>query len=226
MIAMGLCKLPRMRDYWQKGIFGMAWFRSIVSRTRFFQIQKYLHVSDNTKCPPRGQPGYKLYKIQPVINVLVGTFQKYYTPGQSLSVDEQMIGTKCRVSFLQYMPKKPKRFGIKLWAICEAATGYCCNCEIYTGKEDGTKEHGLAYRVVTNLVKPFVGNWHVVYFDNFFSSVQLVSDLLKQQVLSCGTIRKNRVGLPTGFGTEKLKKGEQKFWTRQALCLCHLISSR
>ena len=157
---------------------------------------------------------------------MVGTFQKYYTPGQSLSVDEQMIGTKCRVSFLQYMPKKPKRFGIKLWAICEAATGYCCNCEIYTGKEDGTKEHGLAYRVVTNLVKPFVGNWHVVYFDNFFSSVQLVSDLLKQQVLSCGTIRKNRVGLPTGFGTEKLKKGEQKFWTRQALCLCHLISSR
>ena len=45
MIAMGLCKLPRMRDYWQKGIFGMAWFRSIMSRTRFFQIQKYLHVN-------------------------------------------------------------------------------------------------------------------------------------------------------------------------------------
>ena len=167
---MGLCKLLRMRDYWQKGIFWMSWFRSIMSRTQFFEIQKYLHINDNTKCPPRDQPGYKLHKIQPVIDVLLATFRKYYSPGQCLSVDEQMIGTKCRVSFLQYIPKKPKKFGIKVWAICEASTGYWCNFAIYTGKEEGTREHGLSYRVVTKCVKRLRGNWRCVYLYHFLST--------------------------------------------------------
>ena len=45
-----------------------------------------------------------------------------------------MVSTRFRVQFLQYMPKKPTKFGSKLWIICEAGTGYCLRYQIYTGK--------------------------------------------------------------------------------------------
>ena len=108
-----------------------------------------------------------------------------------------MVGTRCRISFLQYMPKKQEKFGIKIWALCEAKTGYCYNFQVYTGKEDAGQENGLAYRVASDLVKPYLNKiWCRLFFDNFFSSVNLVRDLLKQKTLSCGTLRSNRVNLP------------------------------
>ena len=82
-----------------------------------------------------------------------------YMPAQDLSVNEQVVGTTCHVSFIQYMPKKPKKFGIKIWALCEAKTGYCCNFQVYTGKVDGAQEHGLAYRVVLDLLTPYLNKW-------------------------------------------------------------------
>ena len=65
-----------------------------------------------------------------------------------------MVGTRCRIGFIQYMPKKPTKFGIKIWALAEARTGYCQQFQIYTGKTGDTQENGLTYRVVTDLLSP------------------------------------------------------------------------
>lgn len=112
------------------------------------------------------------------------------------------------------MPKKPKKIGIKIWALCEAKTGYCCNFQVYTGKTDGAgQESGLSYRVVFDLVTPYLNKWHRVFFDNFFSSVKLVSDLLKEHTLACGTIQAKRVNLPTDISDGKFYRGQVKFWS-------------
>lgn len=125
VIAMGLVKLPSVSDNWStSGIFQLHWFPSIMSRDRFLAISKYFHCANNEETPERDNPKYKLHKVQAIIEELNKTFKKYYIPKQNLSIDEQMIGTKCRVSFIQYMPKKPKKFGIKVWALCESTTGY------------------------------------------------------------------------------------------------------
>ena len=81
-----------------------------------------------------------------------------------------MIGTKARTSFLQYMPKKPKKFGVKLWALCEAASGYCLCFQQYKGKSDTGKEHGLTYRVVMDLMDGYTNKEHHLYFDIFYTS--------------------------------------------------------
>ena len=52
-------------------------------------------------------------------------FSCYYHPAQQLSVDEMIIGTRCRVSFLQYLPKKPTKFGIKVFVNAEAKMVMC-----------------------------------------------------------------------------------------------------
>ena len=51
------------------------------------------------------------------------TEESLHAPTRNLSIDKQMIGTKSRESIIQYKPKKPKKFGKKLWALCESLTG-------------------------------------------------------------------------------------------------------
>ncbi|GFO06444.1 PiggyBac transposable element-derived protein 4-like [Plakobranchus ocellatus] len=42
----------------------------------------------------------------------------------------------------------------------------------------------------------YLGKNHSVYFDNFFSSVTLAEDLLKEKTTCCGTIPPNKKGWP------------------------------
>ena len=102
-----------------------------------------------------------------------------------------MIGTKSRISFIQRMPKKPKKFGLKIWALCESLTGYCLWFQIYTGKEAGKAEKELCARVVLDLMEKYLGRNYHVYFDNFYTSYDLVHKFLLKKTWSCGAIRVN-----------------------------------
>ena len=107
--------------------------------------------------PGRHDPEYDpLYKIRPLVQHCQQNFQEQYIPGQHLSVDEGMIRYKGRLFFRQYMPKKPVKWGIKVWMAAEAKTGYVANYDIYLGKPSGDRgEVGLVTRVVLDLTKPF-----------------------------------------------------------------------
>ena len=61
-----------------------------------------------------------------------------------------MIGTKARLSFLQYLPKKPKKWGIQLWVLADFSKGYVPAFNIYIGASDSV-QHGLGYSVVMKL---------------------------------------------------------------------------
>jgi len=86
----------------------------------------------------------------------------YYQPAQHISIDEMMIGTRCRVAFLQNMPKKPKRFGIKVWILAEAKMGYVLDLQVYTGAEKDNNKKGLANRIVNYLIQKYQGK--IIYF--------------------------------------------------------------
>ena len=72
--------------------------------------------------------------------------KEVYSPGFCVSVDESMIGTCGRLSFLQYLPKKSIKLGIMQWVCSESTTGYIYDFKVYTG-QGNSSEHGLAYRM-------------------------------------------------------------------------------
>jgi hypothetical protein len=227
IIAMELYKLPKLDDYWKRnGISHMPWFSSIFSRTRFRALRRYFHLRDNTKRPDKNHKDYKLYQVIPIISCLTETFGGLYVPSQNVSIDEMLLGTKCWVSFTQYMPKKPKRFGIKLWALCEAKTGYGCAFQVYTGREDAARpELGLSYRVVFDLMKNYLDKGYRLFIDNFYTSAQLVYDLLQRLTYACGTLRSNREKIPPQL-KEQLGTGEAKFWRCDNLVVTHCKGKR
>ncbi len=99
------------------------------------------------------------------------------------------------------MPQKPVKRGIKCWVRADAVTGYVSAFEVYTGRKGGTVEKGLGENVVKSLCESIYHTKQHIYFDNFFSSVDLALDLLQNGLYSCGTLRSNRKGFPN-----KLKK--------------------
>ena len=93
----------------------MPLFTSVVSLSLFEMISSNLHVSDNEMTPTRHLSCYKLHEIGDNDKVLNNSFKVLHTPDQNLSTEKQLIG-KARISLLQYMSKKPKKFCIKVWA--------------------------------------------------------------------------------------------------------------
>lgn len=84
--------------------------------------------------PTRGSPDFdKLFKIRPLLDSLVHSFKTHYTPTKWLSIDESIIGFKGRVSWIQYMPMKPTKWGIKAWTLADSSNGYIWNLRVYTG---------------------------------------------------------------------------------------------
>ena len=70
---------------------------------------------------------------------------------------------------------------------------------MYTDKVGDTAEKGLGARVVKDLTSNLRGKYHHAFFDNFFTSVDLLVDLEKEGVYACGTARKDRRGFPTAL---------------------------
>ena len=106
------------------------------------------------------------------------------------------------------MPKKPIKRGIKVWVLGDSQTGYFSKFEIYCGK-GSSPEKNLGTRVVKTLTEPLKGKFHHVYFDNFFTNEQLMTELEEDGVYACGTARKDRKGFP-----EQLKVNLKNRYTK------------
>ena len=182
-----------------------------MSSRRFELILRFLHLNNSETQPQRGEPGFdKLYKIRPLLDLLTASFRDCYTPSQFLSVDESMISFKGRLSFLQYLPKKPHKWGMKAWVLADAGNGYTWNWKLYTGKDGNRTETGLAHQVVLDMVNDvrLQAKGYVIVMDNFYSSPSLFHDLMSSGFGACGTVRKDHRGLPPDVCTATLRRGE------------------
>ena len=213
-IVFSVVYFPSYKQAWKtKWPFSFPAIPDIMTRSRFESIQRYFHCCDTQDNPARGQPGHdKLCHVRRILDVVLTKCKTNYHPHKEQAIDEAMIGFKGRLAFKQYLPAKPTKFGIKVWERANSCNGYVSEFQVYTGREGGRPEQGLAARVVRDLTTTLEGDNHEVYMDNFFSSVNLFEERLKKSVLCCGTLRTNRKGCPEVLKGKKVvrKQGETK----------------
>jgi hypothetical protein len=65
---------------------------------------------------------------------LKNKFCGLYSVTEHLAVDEVIMLYKGRVVFRQYMPKKRKRFGIRIYKLCDSVS-YTYDMSVYLGKQ-------------------------------------------------------------------------------------------
>ena len=113
---------------------------------------------------------------------------------------------KRRVVFQQYIPKKHKRFGIKIYKLCDSL-GYTYDMSMYLGKQrkHATVQITAKHRTVLQVIRRVEGLGHKIFMDNYFTSPALFDDLFQRIINACGTVRHDGRGIPRDIGPKSLK---------------------
>ena len=195
-------------------------FRDVVERNRFLALWTFLHLVDHL------DPNIdKIYKVRPMLDVLLPRFRHHYNPRQQLILDEDMIPTENRLAVKQYIKDKPIKWGIKCFMLCKGRTGYIISAEIYTGKDQVWHiEHlGSSGSVFVRLMEDteISGQNHIIFMDRYFNSVALFSHLYdKMGTFAAGTARCNRKHYPRDLNMHHLpERGLIEFKCRNNLPL-------
>ena len=142
-------------------------------------------------------------------------------------IDESLALWKGRLHFKQYIPSKRHKFGIKMFILCDCKTGFIIDFIVYSGSQtklNYQKQLGVTGSIVTTLLDRFLNKGHSLFVDNYYSSPTLFEYLHQYKTGACGTVRKDRAGLPAF--EEKQKPGEQVFYHTDNLLALQWIDKR
>ena len=94
----------------------------------------------------------------------------------------------------QFIRGKPIRFGYKLFSLI-SSSGYLCHAEPYCGTGTNFVDTGLG--LGANAVLGLISKYNVpmgsrIFFDNWFTSLNLLDRLTEIQINGIGTIRQDR----------------------------------
>lgn len=200
VITSSFNKRKSQRDYWSTDPFlSCEVISSAMSRRKFESIKsnlKFSKAKDNDS-------NDKGWRVRVLLKLFQKNIMKFGFWRSALSVDEMMAKSFARTCLKQFIRGKPTRFGLKFWGLC-TADGYLLNIDLYCGKNsavgDKLAKCALGSRVVLNLLKPFfeltadgkISLYHL-YFDNYFTNLDLVVHLKRLKLKCTGTVRDNRV---------------------------------
>jgi hypothetical protein len=130
-------------------------------------------------------------------DMLLFQIRSSYVPNDDLTVDEQLVGYRGQIPGRTYMPSKPRKYGIKIFWICESESGFALNGIIYTGRQPNQPIHqNLGKHIVEQLASPFYYTGRNIVCDNYFTSHELAVELITKNLTLLGTIRSHRKEIP------------------------------
>ena len=179
-------------------ISGAPFYKAAMSEVRFAFLLQCLRFDDFTTQNER-QVIDKLAPIRRVWDKFIDNCKLHYRAHENLTVDEQLVGFRGRCPFRMYIPDKPAKYGIKLLMMNDSETKYMLNAIPYLGKDASVPKGGLqlGHMYTKQLTQPYHHTNRNVTTNNCFTSVPLVTDLLKNCGLTLvGTVRANKREIP------------------------------
>lgn len=147
-------------------------YRAIMSRNRFIDILRFIRFDDlNTRVQRKEQD--KLAPLRDIADIFAKNCRESYCPSACGTIDEQLVSFRGRCPFRVYIPSKPGKYGIKIWALCDAENFFCCNFQVYLGKVGDVAERNQGPRVVKTLSSHWYGTGRNVTTDNFSRILRL-----------------------------------------------------
>lgn len=199
--------------------WGGRYFNETMSRNRFKEIMRYLRFDvKSTRSQRLVNDRFTL--VSEVWNSFIENCLLCYKPGEAITIDEQLFPTKARCKFIQYMPQKPDKFGIKFWLAVDLSTKYVLNGFPYLGKEEMRPVHvTVGEHAVYRLMEPFYNSGRNVTTDNFFTTLSLAKNLRKNGLSLVGTINRAKKEVPDNFKKTKDEIYSSKIISHEGITL-------
>ena len=180
---------------------------------RYKKLREFLHVVDNTEKDKPENKGDKCFKVKPLLEAVRTNCNKI-EPEVNHSIDEQIIPAKTKKSggVRQYNPKKPHKWGFKN-LVRAGQSGIIYDFFLYGGKNSTGGNSCSADAIVLKLSEGIPRNQGFrLFFDNWFSTLDLMVQLKSIGILSTATFRTNRLkGCPIASDKELKKEGRGSY---------------
>lgn len=192
------------RDIWSNDGCGIDIVMCAMSENRFLFLLRSIRFDDYRSREERKKID-KMTHIRKVFDDFVQNCKMNYKISEYATLDEKLQSFRGRCPFRQYMPNKPAKYGIKIFALVDSISYYTSNLEVYTGVQpDGPfRVDNSAISVTKRLVLPIWKTGRNVTMDNWFTSVPLAEDLLNNKLTIIGTLKKNKREVPPSFVCNK-----------------------
>lgn len=97
-------------------------------------------------------------------------FTEHFIPDKDIGVDESIVKSKEKIAFITYNPQKPTKWGLRIYLLPDAETGYVCSILPYFGSltTEGLEkpELSVSSRIPLTLVKKLLDSiWNVVMME-------------------------------------------------------------
>lgn len=175
-----------------------------MSENRFLFLLRSIRFDDYRSREERKKID-KMTHIRKVFDDFVQNCKMNYKISEYATLDEKLQSFRGRCPFRQYMPNKPAKYGIKIFALVDSISYYTSNLEVYTGVQpDGPfRVDNSAISVTKRLVLPILKTGRNVTMDNWFTSIPLAKYMLNNKLTIIGTLKKNKREVPPSFVCNK-----------------------
>ena len=197
---------------------------SAMTRNRFLEIHKYLHMCDNSQLPSND----KYAKLSTYYSLLNDSFIKNFKKVNTgkCSIGETMVSYYGEHETEQHIHGKLNDVGYKLWSIC-TPSGFLAQFIPYQGPKSvlhsQQESDGLGAAVVLQLVSNLPKSQsYDLFFDNFFTSFSLLEKLTELGHFGTGAIKENCVDkrvLKNSVDMKKEGRGSMSMATTEELAV-------
>jgi len=183
--------------------YGPAISSATMSRDRFYFLLKNLSFDDELTRDERWQQD-RFAAIREVFEEFNQQCMKCLIPGDYISLDETLYPTRNKISFKQYNPNKPAKYGLLFCSINAARYLYTFVTAPYCGKLNDKENTEYYVCGTADIVKHLVSRLSNVHslkgrnisFDRLYTSIPLVLWLHERLITYVGTMKANRKGIP------------------------------
>ena len=204
-IIMGTIKLPRIHMYWKQG-FRIPIVADTMPRSRFFLLQNYMRANSSSDLSDDDKKKDLLWRVRPVLDSFRDSCLKI-PRSTKLCVDEMMISFQGRMPARQYLLLKPHPFGMKVFVLADP-NHVVLDFRPYIGSgtfddlAEDIRCMGIGTSAVVSLT-PSIQPCTMLYFDQYFTSEQLLVYLLQIKISGTGTVFKTRIPRNISFQDDK-----------------------
>ncbi|XP_056880212.1 piggyBac transposable element-derived protein 4-like [Takifugu flavidus] len=181
-------------------------YKATMGVGRYENIRRFLRFDDRRTRALRLETDH-MAAFRYVWECFLDKCRRRFIPSDCVTIDEQLVPFRGRCRFLQYMPSKPAKYGLKIFWMCDARVPYTIDGTVYTGRQPGEEiKKKLGETVVQQLCSGIRGTGRNITMDNFFTSVPLAEKLLEKDLTIVGTRRQNKADIPPVMKPSKLRE--------------------
>nr|XP_022902638.1 piggyBac transposable element-derived protein 4-like [Onthophagus taurus] len=115
-------------------------YRATMSIFLFEEIRRFVRVDDKRTRNARLETD-KLAMVSYIWDLFIQQCKTCVIPDTNVTIDEQLVRFRGRCTFVQYMPSKPDKYGLKIFRMCESTSGYALDGLVYVCRQPGEPPH-------------------------------------------------------------------------------------